>query len=253
MDQGDEAPAVLNVAGLAKSFAGRPVIADVSFRVAKGEILGILGANGAGKSTLIGMISGLLAPDAGAVEIFGRRFAGNRAACLARMNLASPYAALPGALTVRQNLSIYAALYGVRQPGRRIDELLEQFGVAAQAGTRCAKLSSGQAIRVGLCKALLNRPDLLLLDEPTVYLDPEIAARARRLILREREARGMTILLTSHNLDEIDHLCDRVLLLDGGRAAALGSKLDVTRALLGQQREQASLGEVFARLAREGA
>lgn len=243
---------VLKIAGIGKSFGQKRVLDRVSFSVAKGEILGVLGPNGAGKSTLIGIIAGLLEPDEGQVDIFGRGFRQHRSAILARMNLASPYAALPGQLTVRQNLSVYAGLYGVKQPAKRIDELLHQFGVVALAHTRFSKLSSGQAVRVTLCKALLNQPELLLLDEPTVYLDQEIAARTRCLILQERAARGMTILLTSHNLDEIEHLCDRVLLLRSGRVAAVGTKHEVTREMLGRQREQPALSEVLASLARDG-
>lgn len=251
MEGAPPADAVLRVAALAKRFGGKVAVEDVSFTASRGEILGILGPNGAGKSTIIGMLSGLLEPDAGSLEIFGRRFAGHRAATLARMNIASPYASLPGQLSARQNLAIYADLYGVPRPGQRIAELLELFGVAGPAADmRVSKLSSGQVIRVSLCKALLNRPELLLLDEPTVYLDNEIATQTRNVILRERQTRGMTILLTSHNLAEIQHLCDRIMLLSRGRVVACGTALEVTRAVLGLERESAALAEVFSRAAR---
>jgi ABC-2 type transport system ATP-binding protein len=253
MDAINQPPPVLEVSGLCKNFGQKRVLDQVGFSVGKGEILGILGPNGAGKSTLIGILSGLLEPDAGTVEIFGRGFRTHRTAILGRMNLASPYAALPRQLTVRQNLLIYGGLYGVRQPARRVSELLDKFGIADKADIRLSKLSSGQTARVGLCKALLNAPDLLLLDEPTVYMDQEIAARTRALILQERAARKMTILLTSHNLDEIEHLCDRILLLNHGRVAASGTKLEVTRAMLGGQRERPALSEVFSMMTRNGA
>lgn len=241
---------MLKVAALGKSFGKLRALDNVGFSVGEGEILGVLGANGAGKSTLISILAGLLEPDTGDVEIFQRRFRGHRASILAQMNIASPYASLPGQLTVRENLSIYAGLYGVRRPRPRIEELLRLFGISAQADTRFARLSSGQAVRANLCKALLNAPRLLLLDEPTVYLDPEIAIQARTQILRERDARGMAILLTSHNLLEIEHLCDRVLLLKNGSIAAYGTTLEVTRHFLGGQRKQAALDEVFAHLVR---
>jgi ABC-2 type transport system ATP-binding protein len=241
--------AVLSAVGLGKTFGKKQALRDVGFRVAPGEIFGILGPNGAGKSTLIGILCGLLEPDSGRLEIFGRPFAQDRAAILGRMNIASPYASLPGQLTVWQNLSVYGELYAVERPAKRIGELLAAFGIAGQAHTLVRKLSSGQAGRVNLCKALLNCPDILLLDEPTVYLDPEIAAQTRALIARERESRGMTVVLTSHNLVEVEQLCDRVLVLSRGRAVALGSTLDVTRAILGESRAFAALDEVFGRLA----
>ena len=251
MEEVAAADTVLRVAALTKRFGAKVAVDEVSFTAARGEILGILGPNGAGKSTVIGMLCGLLEPDAGSLEIFGRGFAKHRAASLARMNIASPYASLPGQLSPRQNLAIYADLYGVPHPSQRIAELLELFGVGGQtADTRVSKLSSGQVIRVSLCKALLNRPELLLLDEPTVYLDNEIATHTRNVILREREARGMTILLTSHNLAEIQHLCDRIVLLSRGRVVACGTALEVTRAVLGLERESAALAEVFSRAAR---
>ncbi len=242
---------VLRVASLTKRFGAKLAVEEVSFSASRGEILGILGPNGAGKSTVIGMLCGLLEPDGGCIEIFGRRLAQHRASILARMNIASPYASLPGQLSARQNLSIYADLYGVERPGERIAELLQLFGIPSEAADmRFSKLSSGQVIRVSLCKALLNRPELLLLDEPTVYLDTEIAAQTRSVILRERDDRGTTIVLTSHNLGEIQHLCDRIVLLSRGRAIACGTALEVTRAVLGRERDSAALAEVFSRAAR---
>jgi ABC-2 type transport system ATP-binding protein len=242
---------VLRVSSLTKRFGDKLAVDDVSLGACAGEIIGILGPNGAGKSTLIGMLCGLLVPDAGSVEIFGRSFAKHRASILARMNIASPYASFPGQLTARQNLSIYADLYGVHRAPQRIAELLELFGISGQAAdVRLSKLSSGQVIRVSLCKALLNRPELLLLDEPTAYLDNEIAAQTRNVILQEREARGTTILLTSHNLAEVQGLCDRIVLLSRGRVVACGTPLEVTRSVLGVEREGAALAEVFSRAAR---
>lgn len=241
---------ILRVSSLSKRFGEMLAIDNINFTVPRGEILGILGPNGAGKSTLIAMLTGLLEPDGGTIKIFGENLDGRRESILARMNVVSPYASLPGQLTVWQNLSVYADIYGVERANRRIAELLDLFGISSLASKRFSKLSSGQTIRVELCKALLNRPDLLLLDEPTVYLDNEIAARARGLILQERMQRGMTVIVTSHNIAEIEHLCDRVLLLNRGRIAACGTTLAVTRAILGAERERSALDEVFAHLSR---
>ncbi len=242
---------MLRVSSLSKRFGSTLAVDDVSFSASRGEILGILGPNGVGKSTVIGMIAGLLEPDGGGIEIFGKRFAASRASILARMNMSSPYASLPGQLSARQSLSIYADLYGVPRASERIAELLALFGIAERtADMRFSKLSSGQTMRVSLCKALLNRPELLLLDEPTVYLDTEIAMRTRNVLLQERQARGMTILLTSHNLAEIQHLCDRIVLLGRGKVVACGTALEVTRAILGLDRQSAALAEVFSRAAR---
>jgi ABC-2 type transport system ATP-binding protein len=241
---------VLKVVSVSKQFGDKRVVDDVSFCAAKGEIVGVLGPNGAGKSTLIGILSGLLEPDSGLIEIFGWSYRQKRSQILARMNVMSPYASFPGQLTVRQNLAVYADLYGVPQPARRIDELLDTFDIGHTADTRFFRLSSGQSVRVSLCKALLNKPDLLLLDEPTVYLDAEAAARTRSVILGERAQRGMTILLTSHNITEIEQLCDRIVLLDKGRVAAAGAPLDVTRAILGPDASAVALGGAIARLAR---
>lgn len=243
-------PYIVCANSLSKRFGAKQALADVSFTARRGEILGILGPNGAGKSTLVAILSGLMDADSGSVEIFGQRFGRNRAAILSRMNIASPYASLPGQLTVRQNLSIYADLYGVPLPRERIAQLLDLFGLAPHADTRFQKLSSGQAVRACLCKALLNAPELLLLDEPTAYLDTEIAGRTRALLAEERSSRGMTILLTSHNLGEIEELCDRILILSQGRLVARGTALEVTRAILGGQRAQVALDEVFANMAR---
>jgi ABC-2 type transport system ATP-binding protein len=241
---------VVVVSSLTKWFGNRLAVDHVSFTVRQGEILGLLGPNGAGKSTVVNILTGLIEPDRGEIEIFGYRLSRDRAKVLGRMNIASPYASLPGQLTVRENLSVYAGLYGVPDAAHRIAELLELLGVGDEATTRLSKLSSGQVTRVGLCKALLNRPDLLLLDEPTVYLDTEIAARARSLILRERTERGMTIVLTSHDFTEIERMCDRVVFMDRGRIAAVGTPIEVTRAILGHGRERPALEEAFLRVAR---
>jgi ABC-2 type transport system ATP-binding protein len=240
---------VVRADALSKRFGHKLALDRVSFTATRAEIVGILGPNGAGKSTLIAILSGLLEPDQGQVQILSKRMAQDRALILARMNLCSPYASLPGQLTVQQNLSFYGEVYGLQQPARRIAHLLETFGMVDYANTRFGKLSSGQAVRICLCKALLNKPELLLLDEPTAYLDSDVAGRVRSLLLKERDSSGMTILLTSHNLAEVEQLCDRIVLLAQGRVAAQGSALEVTRMILGEQRRHVALAEAFSHVA----
>jgi len=239
---------ILDIQRLSKSFGSTVAVDDVSFGAEGGEILGLLGPNGAGKSTLVHMIAQLIAPDAGRIRLFGEVLATNRSKTARRMNIASPYAALPGRLTVRENLAVYAGLYGLRRPARRIADLLEEMGIAPLADVLVARLSSGQAVRAGLCKALLNEPELLLLDEPTAYLDPGIALRTRGLLRRHRDSRGMTILLTSHDLAEVEELCGRIVLLRRGRIAACGTPGEVARAVLGR-RDDASLRDAFLAVA----
>lgn len=239
------AAVTLSVAQLTKRFGTRLAVDRLSFSVNAGEIFGVIGPNGAGKSTLMHMIAHLIVPDAGDITIFGLAMARHRRQIAPRINLASPYAALPGRLTVRENLSVYAGLYGLRNPAARIAALLEQTGLAALRDILVSRLSSGQAARAGLCKALLNDPELLLLDEPTAYLDPDIAIRIRALLAQHRAARGMTILLTSHDLPEIETMCDRIMFLRHGRLLALGTQAEVTRAVLHHQPAGGTLQDAF--------
>lgn len=252
-DSASDGASVLEVAALTKRFSGRVAVDDVSFAVRPGEIIGVLGPNGAGKSTLLHMLLGLIEPDAGEIRIFGRPLSGDRSATLSRINFASPYAALPVWLTVRENLAVYARIYGLRRPSELIEQLLEMFGVADLRDVLLSRLSSGQATRVRLCKALLNDPDLLLLDEPTAYLDPEISGRVIELLLQRRAQLGTTILYTSHNLTEVESLCDRILLLAQGRVAALGTPIEVTRTVLRESRPVPALVEAFRRVAKGAA
>ncbi len=238
--------AALQVDALCKQYAGVRAVADVSFHVAHGEIVGLLGPNGAGKTTTLNMILGLLAPDSGSVAIEGLDIDTQRRAALARTNFAAVYATLPGNLTVQENLRVFGLVYGVRRLRHRIEELLEQFDLIRFRDTRCGVLSSGEQSRVSIAKALLNHPSLLLLDEPTASLDPS-AAQAVRATIRDiarRERCG--ILWTSHNMYEVEAVCDRVLFLSRGCILLEGDPRQ-----LPAQHGAANLEDLFIRIARE--
>jgi ABC-2 type transport system ATP-binding protein len=236
----------LRVAHLEKRYGALKAVDRVSFEVRHGEIVGLLGPNGAGKTTTINMILGLLEPSAGEVRIGGIDLRSRRGAALARTNFAAVYSALPGNLTVRQNLRIFALLYDVADGARRIDALIEEFDLARLADTKCGLLSSGEQTRAALAKALLNRPELLLLDEPTASLDPSAAQIVRAKIKGLAASRRCGILWTSHNMLEVEAVCDRVLLLSHGRILLEGEP-----GSLPGRHGAASLEELFIRVARE--
>ncbi|MDE2293930.1 MAG: ABC transporter ATP-binding protein [Gammaproteobacteria bacterium] len=236
----------LRVANLEKRYATLKAVDRVSFEVRPGEIVGLLGPNGAGKTTTINMILGLLEPSAGEVRIGGIDLRVQRGAALARTNFAAVYSALPGNLTVRQNLRIFALLYDVADGARRIDALVEEFDLAHLADTKCGLLSSGEQTRAALAKALLNRPELLLLDEPTASLDPSAAQIVREKIKSLAATRRCGILWTSHNMLEVEAVCDRVLFLSHGRILLEGEPRS-----LPERHGAASLEDLFIRVARE--
>ncbi|MGH7864824.1 MAG: ABC transporter ATP-binding protein [Candidatus Binataceae bacterium] len=241
---------IIEVQNLTKTFGGFRAVDDVSFTVEKGEIVALLGPNGAGKTTTIQMVLGLVTPSAGAIRIFGKPFDENREEILQLMNFTSPYVAFPYRLTVMENLAVYARMYAVANPAQRIAALLEEFGVSELARKPVSALSSGENTRVNLCKAMLNDPQLLLLDEPTAYLDPDIAWRVKEYLQRAQRERGITIVYSSHNMSEVERLCSRIIFLHRGRIIAEGSPLAVTEFLLDEQRGEAALEEVFLRVAR---
>jgi ABC-2 type transport system ATP-binding protein len=214
---------VLSVRDLRRTFGATVAVAGVSFHVDRGEIVGLLGPNGAGKTTTIDMVLGVLAASAGTVRIEGLDVAVHRAAALERTNFAAVYAPLPGNLTVAQNLRVFGLFYGVRGLGDRIERLLDELDLRRFRDVRCGVLSSGEQTRVGLAKALLNDPRLLLLDEPTASLDPA-AARDVRARIRALARQGtMGVLWTSHNMREVEEVCDRVLFLASGRILLEGN------------------------------
>jgi len=238
--------AVLSVQHLSKSYAQLRAVNDVSFQIARREIVGLLGPNGAGKTTIINTILGVLAPTGGVIRIGIFDVARQRAAALARANFAAVYATLPGNLTVRENLRFFGLIYSVRGLTKRIELLLEQFELTTLADTKCGVLSSGEQTRVALAKALLNAPELLLLDEPTASLDPSAAQTIRGHIRALAQQGDCGILWTSHNMYEVEEVCDRVLFLSRGKLLLQG---DPQR--LPHEHGVRNLEELFIRLARE--
>jgi ABC-2 type transport system ATP-binding protein len=229
-----------------KVFGTKTAVDDLCLHVKPGEVFAFLGPNGAGKTTTINMILGVLAPSSGSIRIGPYDVARQRRQALACTNFAAVYAALPGNLTVAQNLRYFGMIYGVTSLGRRIEAVLEQFNLQQLRDTRCGVLSSGEQTRVSLAKALLNRPQLLLLDEPTASLDPSAAQIIRRQIRALATEADCGILWTSHNMYEVEAVCDRVLFLARGHILLEG---DPRR--LPQQYGAPSLEELFIRLARE--
>jgi ABC-2 type transport system ATP-binding protein len=208
---------VLSVTGIRKLYNGIVAVDEVSFDVKAGEIVGLLGPNGAGKTTTINMILGVLAPTAGSIRIGTYNLATDRCDALARTNFAAVYAPVPGNLTVAQNLRFFGLLYGVTDLRQRIDTLVAQFDLERFRNVKCGVLSSGEQTRVSLAKAMLNRPTLLLLDEPTASLDPATAREIRTSIRRFAGDGECGVLWTSHNMYEVEEVCDRVLFLSHGR------------------------------------
>lgn len=217
-------PPVISAERLYKSFDKKQILSDVSFAVGRGEIFGILGKNGAGKTVLINTLLGLIKPDAGQIKIFGQDLESNLSIIRQRVNLAASYQNLQTQATIRDNLNLFAGLYGVNRPQQKIDRLLRQFEILelADKNKKLYHLSSGENTKVMLSKALINDPEILYLDEPTAYLDPlsrDQIIKMIKLLIKERQT---TFVYTSHNLEEITKLCDRVLVLKQGKISYLG-------------------------------
>ena len=238
--------AVLSVANLHKTYGDTPAVDGVSLSVAQNEIVGLVGPNGAGKTTIINMILGVLEPSAGTIHIDGIDIAANRSRALLSTNFAAVYAPLPGNLTVYQNLHIFGLIYGVADLRARIETLLARYELDHFRNTKCGVLSSGEQTRVGLAKAMLNRPRLLLLDEPTASIDPAAARDIRTGIHEFATQESGGILWTSHNMYEVQEVCDRVLFLSRGRVLLEGNP----RTLPGEHGKE-SLEELFVTVARE--
>ena len=209
--------AAIDVAHLIKVYKTTRAVDDVSFRIRRGSITGLLGGNGAGKTTTIAMIMGLVLPTSGRVQVLGYPMPERSADVLGRMNFESPYVDMPMRLTVRQNLTVFGRLYAVENLKERIAELADDLDLGDFLDRATGKLSAGQKTRVALAKALINRPELLLLDEPTASLDPDTADWIRRRLESYCQQRGATILLASHNMLEVERLCDRVIIMKRGR------------------------------------
>ena len=202
---------------LVKIYKNAPAVDGVSFTIAPGSITGLLGGNGAGKTTTISMIMGLLSPTSGSVKVLGAQMPDQRYRVLQRMNFESPYVEMPMRLTIRQNLKVFGMLYGVRNLAERTEELAEALDLTELLDRPTGKLSAGQKTRVSLAKSLINSPELLLLDEPTASLDPDTADWVRSHLERYCRRRGATVLLASHNMAEVERLCERVIIMKQGR------------------------------------
>ncbi len=240
-----EATPVITVSGLRKNYGEIVAVDGVSFSVPKGSVTALLGGNGAGKTTTIAMLMGLVTPTAGAARVFGADMATERYKVLHRMNFESPYADVPHRLTIAQNLEVFARLYSVARPRDHIARLAEELRFAEVLDRPYGKLSAGQKTRVSLAKALLNTPELLLLDEPTASLDPDTADWVRTRLEAYRAEHDATILLASHNMAEVERLADRVIMLERGRVVA-NETPDALTARFGRE----TLEEVFLDIAR---
>lgn len=224
-----------------------PAVDRLEMTVEPGEIVGLLGPNGAGKTTTLQAVLGLLQPTSGRVRVFGRSPLADRTSVLPRINFASVDVDLPSNLAARECLRIFAGLYGVRDAARRIDALIAQFELEALQRHLVGSLSAGEHMRLKLCKALLTSPELLILDEPTLNLDPYMAQKVRELLKSIQRQRGMSILHTSHNMQEVETFCDRIVFLHHGKKLAEGTPRDVLARF-----QSRSLDELFIRVAVSG-
>ncbi|MBP7087763.1 MAG: ABC transporter ATP-binding protein [Candidatus Omnitrophica bacterium] len=239
-------PDILSVKSLSKSYGKITAVDGISFSVKQNEIVGLLGPNGAGKTTTIHMLLGVLEPDIGTIHIDGLNLKTDRSHAIACTNFTAVYTPLPGNLTVRQNLSIFARIYGIKDINGCVDKAIKQFGLDKFGNKKCGLLSSGEQTRVGLAKAVLNNPKLLLLDEPTASLDPASANEIRGKI-RELTAFGKSgMLWASHNMYEVEDMCDRVLFLSHGKILLEGNPKE-----LPSRHGQKTLEDLFIKVARE--
>jgi ABC-2 type transport system ATP-binding protein len=230
---------------LVKVYKTGTAVDGITFALARGSITALLGGNGAGKTTTIATIMGLVTPTSGSVTVLGVNMARHRYRVLHRMNFESPYVEMPMRLTIRQNLRVFGTLYGVKDLGGRIAALADELDLTELLDRPTGKLSSGQKTRVSLAKSLLNRPDVLLLDEPTASLDPDTADWVRGRLERYRRERGATVLLASHNMTEVERLCERVIIMKQGRIED-----DDTPARLLARYGRSNLEQVFLDVAR---
>jgi len=241
----DAAVPAIEVAHLTKIFKGVTAVDDISFTIARGSVTGLLGGNGAGKTTTIGMIMGLILPTAGSVHVLGADMLHDRYRVLGRMNFESPYVDMPHRLTVRQNLTVFGRLYAVADLEARLAYLAQALAFEDLLDRPAGQLSAGQKTRVAIAKALLNAPEVLLLDEPTASLDPDTADWVRTHLEDYRREKEATILLASHNMAEVERLCDRVIMLKQGRIVG-----DASPAALIERFGRSNLEEVFLDVAR---
>ncbi len=242
----DAVPAI-EARGLTKHFEDVPAVNGISFTVPQGGIVALLGGNGAGKTTTIAMLLGLLLPTAGEARVLGHNMASERFQALPFMNFSSPYVDLPGELTVTENLKVYGRLYGVKALNARIEELAGLLQLNEVLKRRVRELSAGQKTRVALAKALINAPKVLVLDEPTASLDPDTGDWVRGVLSDYARTSGAAIFFASHNMLEVERMCDELLMMKAGKIHDRGAPKDLI-----QKYGRDSLEEVFLHIARGG-
>lgn len=239
------------ITNLTKKFNKFTAVDNISFDIKEGEILGFLGPNGAGKTTTIHMLLDLVTPDSGEISFFGKNFTTNREEILQQVGFASPYVYMPYRMTVNENLIVYAKLFNLKNPKEKIDELLKLFKIERLKNKPISYLSSGENTKVGLCKALISNPKLLLLDEPTASLDPETALMTRNILIKLKNEAKTTILYTSHNMAEVESMCDRIIFLNHGKIIATGTPMEITKSILSEERKEPALEEVFLKVVKD--
>ena len=235
----------IEVINLSKKYKSKEAVNNINFKINENEIVGLLGPNGCGKTTTIGMILGLLKPTSGKVLINGMDIEKNKISLLNKMNFISPYIELPKKLTVRQNLIVYGKLYNIKKPNERIDYLSNKLRLNELLDKITGELSSGQKNRVSLAKALINDPSVLLLDEPTASLDPETGDFVRTFLENYKKERKISVLLASHNMDEVKRLCGTVLMMKDGSIVNSGTPDHLIK-----KYGRKNLEEVFLEIAR---
>ena len=237
---------IIEINNLTKQFKNALAVKNISFKINKGKIIGLLGPNGSGKTTTIGMMLGLIKPTSGTVFINHKNIENNRTSLLEKMNFISPYIELPKKLTVEENLKVYGRLYGVKNLKEKISSLMEKLNLTEFRSRKTGELSSGQKNRVSLAKALINDPEILLLDEPTASLDPDVGDYVRSFIEDYASNKGSTILLASHNMNEVERLCHEVMMMKNGEIIDRGTSSDLIN-----KHGRKNLEEVFLKIVRE--
>ena len=240
--------AIIEVSNLVKQFKNSLAVNNLSFKINKGTIIGLLGPNGCGKTTTMGMMLGLIKPTSGAVFINGQNIENekSRTNILEKMNFISPYIELPKKLTVEENLKVYGRMYGVNNLNDKISDLMNQLNLFDFKKRKTGELSSGQKNRVSLAKALINDPEILLLDEPTASLDPDVGDYIRTYIENSASKKGTTILLASHNMNEVERLCNEVMMMKNGEIIDKGTCNDLIK-----KHGRKNLEETFLKIVRE--
>jgi ABC-2 type transport system ATP-binding protein len=237
---------LVQVRNLTKRFGDFVAVDNISFDIHEGEILGLLGPNGAGKTTTIHMLLGLITPTAGSIRIFGLDLAKHRETILKQVNFSSTYISMPYSLTVEENLRVVARLYGLSNITQQIDDVVKKLDMEDIRGKLTRKLSSGQMSRLTLAKAVMTHPKVLLLDEPTASLDPDITQKVKAFLKEHRRSENLSILYTSHNMREMEEMSDRIIFLQRGNIVAEGTAQQIV-----DRFGQRDLEEVFLKLARE--